>query len=444
MSTSDDPYIRLESPIGENATLLAGEREENQLNLFGCCKVPLSMFNVVALGLIFMLLFTAFAPSQNLQSTVNHGSKAGVYALGALYFTFSLANFIAPTIAFLLGERIAMMVGAVGYALFVTANILNHDASYFFPLFLMGGIANGLGAAILWTAQGSYITKNSTTDTMGRNNGIFFGLFQISQVAGNLIAAFVLPPKEKTTPESLKGPARKLFIIFSSIAAVAVVSFLILRPAPSNGLSSQKKRSTVLQRFVGIFKMFARVPFLLMVLAIVYSGLSQAFFAGNFTKLIGDSKRVGYVMACFGAVDALASVAVGRILDKVGRKVVLFSATFLVLVMTGIICLVSKEYFEKNIWICILCGILAGISDAGYNTLLTATTGVIFEEDPENAFGAFKFVQATTSAINYVLALDIYPAVLMLDIFLILGCASFFFLTFKVPRAQKKDDAINT
>lgn len=188
--------------------------------------------------------------------------------------------------------------------------------------------------------------------------------------------------------------------------------------------------------------MFAKVPFLLLVLAIIYSGLSQAFFAGNFTKLVGDSKRVGYVMACFGGVDALASVAVGRLLNIVGRRVILIGSTTLVLAMTGIICLVEQSYFENHIWICILCGILAGISDAGFNTLLTATTGVIFEEDPENAFGAFKLVQATTSAINYVLALEIYSAILMLDIFLIVGAASFIFLCTLVPRAQSKK-AIN-
>jgi len=65
-----------------------------------------------------------------------------------------------------------MLIGAIGYALFVSANILDHDASYFTPLFVMGGVANGLGAAILWTAQGSYITKNSSKDSMGKNNGI--------------------------------------------------------------------------------------------------------------------------------------------------------------------------------------------------------------------------------------------------------------------------------
>jgi MFS family permease len=95
-----------------------------------------------------------------------------VYGLGALYFTFAASNFISPSIAFLLGERFAMLAGGIGYALFVASNILDHNAKYFVPLFVMASMANGLGAAVLWTAQGSYLTKNSTQVTMGRNNGI--------------------------------------------------------------------------------------------------------------------------------------------------------------------------------------------------------------------------------------------------------------------------------
>jgi hypothetical protein len=49
----------------------------------------------------------------------------------------------------------------------------------------------GFGAAILWVAVGSYITKSSLASDYGRNNGIFWGIFQVSNVLGNLGAYFV-------------------------------------------------------------------------------------------------------------------------------------------------------------------------------------------------------------------------------------------------------------
>lgn len=178
-----------------------------------------------------------------------------------------------------------------------------------------------------------------------------------------------------------------MFIIFASIAGVAVVSFLILRQPPRNVLREGKKQS-VISRFVGIFKMFTKPAFLLMILAIIYSGLSQAYFAGNFTKFVAaDSKHVGYIMACFGGVDAVSSVIIGRALDRFGRRAILFFSSFFVLVTTGVICLVDRTYFIEHLWLALVCAACAGISDAGFNTLLTATTGALFEEDPENAFG---------------------------------------------------------
>lgn len=64
MANPDDRLIPIESPVGETYPLLGKEEDDESLNLLGLCTVPRAMFNVIALGFIFMLLFTAFAPSQ--------------------------------------------------------------------------------------------------------------------------------------------------------------------------------------------------------------------------------------------------------------------------------------------------------------------------------------------------------------------------------------------
>lgn len=37
----------------------------------------------------------------------------------------------------------------------------------------------GIGAALLWTGQGNYLTVNSTSELMTRNSGIFWSLRQL-------------------------------------------------------------------------------------------------------------------------------------------------------------------------------------------------------------------------------------------------------------------------
>ena len=48
----------------------------------------------------------------------------------------------------------------------------------------------GMGAAILWTAQGNFLTMNSDEDTIGKNSGIFWAMYQCSSVIGNTFVFF--------------------------------------------------------------------------------------------------------------------------------------------------------------------------------------------------------------------------------------------------------------
>lgn len=76
-------------------------------------------------------------------------------------------------ILYKLGEKYTLILGGVMYLVYVASNALfSKFQEKLAPLLLICAGMNGFGAAVIWTAQGSYLSRNSTNKTMGRNNGI--------------------------------------------------------------------------------------------------------------------------------------------------------------------------------------------------------------------------------------------------------------------------------
>ena len=56
-------------------------------------------------------------------------------------------------------------------------------------LYVASGLL-GIGAAIIWTAQGQFLTINSDSETIARNSGIFWSILQCSLILGNTFIYF--------------------------------------------------------------------------------------------------------------------------------------------------------------------------------------------------------------------------------------------------------------
>lgn len=142
---------------------------------------------VVKLGLAFMLIFTAFQTGSFFQTPVlkdlGFGESLGFAGLGVLYATMSVSIFAAPHLIKTVGARKALCGGACLYCVFIISMVRPVA-----PVFVMASALNGLGAAALWTSQGSLLTVYSTDATRGRNAGIFWGFLQASLLIGSITA----------------------------------------------------------------------------------------------------------------------------------------------------------------------------------------------------------------------------------------------------------------
>lgn len=141
-----------------------------------------------------MLLFCVFNTAQNLAAQVladlGFGSL-GNYSLAALYFMFSFCSFLATPIVNRCGERFCMTVGAMCYTLYTGAFILaaapeNYPSAagswalsdgFIKFIIIICAAACGFGAAILWVAQGRYISRIANNENKGFYNSTFWAFF---------------------------------------------------------------------------------------------------------------------------------------------------------------------------------------------------------------------------------------------------------------------------
>ena len=96
------------------------------------------------------------------------------FSAAIIYFVFTFANFIAAPIVGLLGARWAMVGGAITYGIFQAGFLFLNE-----PFLYVSSALIGVGAAVIWTAQGKYIAINSTDETASMHSSLFWGVSQV-------------------------------------------------------------------------------------------------------------------------------------------------------------------------------------------------------------------------------------------------------------------------
>jgi len=278
--------------------------------------------------------------------------------------------------------------------------------------------------------------KCSTKNTQGTLSGIFFAIFQLNQIIGNLMVAILL--------DRLSVSLTYLFLIFTFVSFISVISFFFLKN-PHERPDFETMSLTTAERIGRTFKVFTESRMLLFAVIIIFSGLSQSFFYGRFPKTLGEELigLIGYVMACFGTADAVGSYAFGKLSDHIGRKLVMLMSSVLFLTGIVLLLLLSREFLKFHTYVYFIIGVLFGLSDAGFYTCLYATIGTLFKERLEIGFAAFRFVQALSTAIFFFVSpyLDLQFSILVVSTFLILGFMNYFLLDLCVVSVDRTKEA---
>ena len=108
------------------------------------------------------------------------------HASTALYSVFAVVAFFSGTFANVLGVKVTMSVGGIGYCLYAASFLCyNHTQNEGFVIF--AGAFLGLCAGLLWTAQGSIMMSYPPENAKGRYISWFWIIFNTGAVIGSLI-----------------------------------------------------------------------------------------------------------------------------------------------------------------------------------------------------------------------------------------------------------------
>ncbi|CAG5045193.1 unnamed protein product [Parnassius apollo] len=291
------------------------------------------MKNVVVISLAFMVHFTAYSGAANLQSSINAEAGLGTASLAAVYAGLIFSSIFLPTIVIKwLGTKWAMVLSFLSYMPYIAVQLLPR-----FWTLIPAGLILGLGGGPLWCSKCTYLSvvaeahskiSNIPAEALfSRFLGVFFMIFQLNQVWGNLISSLVLssgdnkaavtalnetqisefcganflPSADAGDALQTQPPERIQMIAGIYLACMAGAALIVAvgvdsmkrydnrRSGSSSGLSSIALLSVTI-------KLLIEPNQLMLIIINVFIGLQQAFFGADFTANQMQAVSIGSLL----------------------------------------------------------------------------------------------------------------------------------------------------
>ncbi|KXJ84175.1 hypothetical protein RP20_CCG018066 [Aedes albopictus] len=406
--------------------------------------------NIAILGFAFMIHFTAFHGTSNLQSSVHSDGSLGAFTLASIYGSLILSNIFLPVMVIRwLGCKWTIVVSFVAYMPYIAAQ--------FFPRFytlIPAGLAVGFGGGPLWCAKCTYLSVIAEAFSVIKKRkvkadylivkffGLFFVFYQLAQVLGNLISFSVLSygddeeaPQNISTAYSVdvsqtcganyvapvdrqlgndtdvnfhRPDAAKLNAltgIFLGCMALASISVAVgvdsLKRYNSTRTGSGSGISGVRMLVITMKQLGNKYQILLLPIT-MFIGVEQAFIAVDFTASFVACglgiRYIGYAMISFGLANAFAAAVTPSITKAIGRfPMIIATAIFhLALIVFMLLWKPTTDYYAYSI--IVACW---GLADGVWLIQINALSGILFPGNEEAAFSNFRLWEATGSVIMY-------------------------------------------
>ncbi|GJJ78602.1 hypothetical protein EMPS_10961 [Entomortierella parvispora] len=286
---------------------------------------------VIAVGFICFCCPGMFNALNSLGGGGQLNSKVGQNANVALYTCFAVFGLLSGAIHNKLGPKWTIFLGCATYVLYAGSLLCyNHTQNGAFTI-AAGGIL-GVGAGMLWTAQGAMMMAYPREEHKGVYIGYFWAIFNMGAVLGSVIAFAI--NFHVTEAKSLGDATYAVFIALMGVGTLIALSLV-----PPSSVTHANGDHILIQQFPtwlgeikAIFRLF--LDWRMLVLLPMFLS-SNWFYSYQFTTVNGRyfsirTQSLNNIM--YWASQIIGSYSFARVLDFQGvnrRKRALWGLTII-------------------------------------------------------------------------------------------------------------------
>eukprot|EP01017_Pseudomicrothorax_dubius_P034986 TRINITY_DN4852_c0_g1_i4.p1 TRINITY_DN4852_c0_g1~~TRINITY_DN4852_c0_g1_i4.p1 ORF type:complete len:420 (+),score=97.56 TRINITY_DN4852_c0_g1_i4:62-1261(+) len=336
----------------------------------------------------------------------------GQIVLFTIYFGLTLNCFFAPLLVKTLKYKLSLILGSSFYGMnFVIGAVMCYckdqgsdrpgfceSSTMFYTLSILAGLLTGMGGAVLWCAQSGYVTNLCEEKRRGSFFGVFWSIFQASQILGNVLSAVLL---------KFFNP----FTYFFTLAVLALGSTALFCLLPSVPMEEESgPRQSVSKQVSKVFELMVEPPMIPLMAQMFISGVILAFYSGFFSRLIATALdttneadknwEVASVFIVLGIGEVITGYLIGRAADSVDK---LFLTNISNLATEAAFIFSILILFTKNVTYAFVAAFFWGFSDNSIQTMITAFISKDWNGMLE-AFALYRIVQSAGACMGFILA----------------------------------------
>ncbi|QCE00835.1 hypothetical protein DEO72_LG7g2126 [Vigna unguiculata] len=243
---------------------------------------------------------------------LNH--TASNNSLTALYTTFSIFGILGGAIYNILGPHLTLLAGCSTYVLYTSSLLYyNHHHHQAFPI--LSGALLGVGAGLLWAAQGAIMTSYPPANRKGTYISIFWSIFNMGGVIGGLIP--LIMNYHRSEAASVNDGTYIGFMCFMTVGTLLSLAILpackVVRDDGSR--CSSMVYSDVSTECVEVRRLFSNWKVLLMVPAAWSSNFFYPYQFNDVNGALFNLRTRGFNSVFYWGAQMLGSVGIGYVMD---------------------------------------------------------------------------------------------------------------------------------